>query len=244
MIQIKATGNWRRDPGKNHHGFWLLSPNIIYGKAMMIGRNRMEGKFIVLEGIDKSGKTTLSQSIFSKLVAMNMDVVLTHEPTEHIDEGLGILNNLDKDEYLILTAMFLRDRLWHNRIIEDNLKRKRIVICDRYTLSTMAYQGVFLKELFHDTESFYSWMTSTLSLSHIQPDLTIFIDFNSDMFRERFNSSGKLKIFEKADYLKSVYEIYKESVRRGLFSKEFLIIPGNSSMEKTLELSFKKIMEL
>ncbi|MGP6207533.1 dTMP kinase [Cuniculiplasma sp. SKW3] len=211
---------------------------------MKIGRNRMEGKFIVLEGIDKSGKTTLSQSIFSKLVSMNRDVVLTHEPTEHIDEGLHILNRLDKDESLILTAMFLRDRLWHNREIEDNLKRRRTVICDRYTLSTMAYQGVYLKEFFSDYQSFYKWMNSTLSISHIQPDLTIFIDFNSEMFKDRFNSSGKLKMFEKADYLKNVYEIYLESIKMGLFSKEFLMIPGNLSMEKTLELAMKKILEL
>ncbi|MCL4346197.1 MAG: dTMP kinase [Candidatus Thermoplasmatota archaeon] len=218
--------------------------NIINAIIMEIHRNIMKGKFIVLEGIDKSGKTTLSQSLFSRIGAMNMDVVLTHEPTEHIDDGLGILDKLDRDDYFILTAMFLRDRIAHNRMIEDDLKRNRIVICDRYSLSTMAYQGVFFRQRFENDDRFYQWMESTLSISHIQPDLTIFIDFDAEMFMNRNTSHGKLKMFEKEEYLRSVYAIYMQSIERKILSREFLIIPGNMSREDMEETALRKIMEL
>ncbi len=204
----------------------------------------MTGKFIVLEGIDKSGKTTLSRSIQEKLVENKKEVFYTHEPTEFFDSGLNIIDHLKRNEYLILTAMFMRDRLNHNGIIEEHLKMGKYVICDRYTLSTLAYQGVYFRDHFENEDEFFSWIGNFLNFSHMEPDLTIFIDFNEKMFTERRSEESDLIMFEKEEYLRDVYSLYNKAIERKLFSKSFKKIDGKLDREKILEIAMECIEKL
>ncbi len=204
----------------------------------------MTGKFIVLEGIDKSGKTTLSRSIKEKLAENKKDVFYTHEPTEFFDSGLNIIDHLKRNEYLILTAMFMRDRINHNRKIEEHLKMGKYVICDRYTLSTLAYQGVYFKDHFENEDEFFSWIGNFLNFSHMEPDLTIFIDFNEKMFMERRSEESDLIMFEKEEYLRDVYSLYNKAIERKMFSKSFKKIDGKLNREKILEIALECIEKL
>lgn len=105
----------------------------------------MSGKLIVLEGIDGSGKTTLSRGIAERLRALGLSVVVTKEPT---DGPLGrrireIAKHgratVSKEEELDL---FHRDREVHVReLVRPALERGAWVVQDRSFFSTVAYQG-------------------------------------------------------------------------------------------------------
>lgn len=200
------------------------------------------GKFIVIEGIDRSGKSTLAKNIAIDLKNRGKSVLLTHEPTSYFDSGLDILSKLKREDYLILLAMFIRDRIEHNRLILKSMNENDFVICDRYSLSSLAYQGVFLKEHFRDQDQFYRWIENVLSISHIDPDLTIFIDFDGKSFRQGDGEKRELEIFEENEYLKDVYNIYIEAIRRGIFSNPGRLIGGNGSKEEMLNEAMKEIL--
>ena len=102
------------------------------------------GLFIVLEGIDGSGKSEQSQRLASWLRELGHDVVLTREPT---DGAWGRRyrawargdSEADPDQVL---GFFVEDRREHvAALIRPALDRGAIVICDRYVASTLAYQA-------------------------------------------------------------------------------------------------------
>ncbi|MEW6775331.1 MAG: dTMP kinase, partial [Bdellovibrionota bacterium] len=103
------------------------------------------GKFIVLEGIDGSGKSTQARRLAGNLKAKGFSVVLTREPADSpAGERLRKLaregrKGVSKEEE---TRLFQEDRAWHCRnVIEPGLARGDTVVSDRYWYSTVAYQG-------------------------------------------------------------------------------------------------------
>ncbi len=177
----------------------------------------MAGKFIVIEGPDRSGKSTLSNSLNSVLENRGFKTYLTHEPTDFMDQGLNILKQIDRKQYFILLGMFLRDRNNHNEKILEMLGEDRIVICDRYSLSTLAYQGVYFKNHFSDPEEFIKWMETTLSICHLRPDMTLFLSLNDPLSRKVNELERKLTTFENGGYLEDVNRMYHEAIKRKIF---------------------------
>lgn len=121
-------------PGPEHKGDTTdKSPLLVQG-----------GLFIVFEGIDGTGKSTQLQLLAERLTRLGYDVVSTREPTDgsygikirelFIDRG-----TVSREEEL---ALFIADREQHvNEVITPALTKGCIVLCDRYYLSTVAYQG-------------------------------------------------------------------------------------------------------
>tara|TARA_Y100000589_G_scaffold299453_1_gene308887 strand:+ start:5314 stop:5943 length:630 start_codon:yes stop_codon:yes gene_type:complete len=112
----------------------------------------MEGKFIVIEGIDGSGKTTQIQEICdwlpnSGLIDKNIKLVKTREPGgTFLGEKIRdlILSNDENNQPSYLTELLLysADRAEHiSKIILPALREGNWVITDRFTGSTLAYQG-------------------------------------------------------------------------------------------------------
>lgn len=105
----------------------------------------MRGRFIVIEGIDGTGKSTLAQRLAEALRARGRDVLLTNEPTK-LPSGKLILERLT-DKSLKLTAhewlgMFVADRRMNiDTIVKPALERGTDVIQDRSFYSTLVYQG-------------------------------------------------------------------------------------------------------
>ena len=98
------------------------------------------GKWIVVEGIDGSGKTTQA-----KMLATKIDAFYTYEPGDSL-VGEDVRNVLLKSEKTLhpLTEVFLlqADRVEHlQKIIIPKLEEGKNVVCDRYVGSTFAYQG-------------------------------------------------------------------------------------------------------
>ena len=99
---------------------------------------------IVFEGIEAAGKTTQAHKLLSLFLKNNVDCVFTKEPggTEIGESIKDILFN-NYPTPLTDLFLFLADRSQHiNDIINPALQNNKIVICDRFSLSTLAYQSM------------------------------------------------------------------------------------------------------
>ena len=143
------------------------------------------GLFLVFEGIDGAGKSRQMDYTAEWLVAKGRAVTVTREPGgTAIGAKIRSLlldpnnKNLDPQTELFLYAA---DRAQHiQEIIMPDLNRGNIVLCDRFTLSTVAYQGygrgldkTMIQEL------------NRLATQGLEPDLTLVLDLEPQQARER-----------------------------------------------------------
>ena len=106
----------------------------------------MTGKFITFEGIDGSGKTTISREVYKLLQKKNKDIILTREPTDTW-RGEMITKAIEENCHPLTIALtFMADRNEHVIQIRKWLEKKSIVLCDRYMDSTFAYQTTQLSQ--------------------------------------------------------------------------------------------------
>lgn len=139
--------------------------------------------FIVLEGIDGSGKTTQLNKI-KEYVAKefpNKDIIFTREPgglDNHIGEELRevILNN-EMDDYT-RALLYAASRYEHQLKIKEWIADNKIVICDRYIYSSLAYNSNNISE-----------MNEILNINRyndiIKPNAILFYRINMDTYNER-----------------------------------------------------------
>ncbi|GAI20202.1 unnamed protein product [marine sediment metagenome] len=136
----------------------------------------MTGFFITFEGIDFCGKTTQAKKLTNYLREKGYEVVQVREPGgERISEKIRkILLSEENREITHTTELLLylasRAQLTQ-RVIAPSLKQKKIVICDRYSDSTLAYQG-YGRGL---NKSMIKYLNQ-VSSSGLCPDLTILLD--------------------------------------------------------------------
>jgi len=164
-----------------------------------------KGKFIVIEGIDGSGKSTLCLKISEKLQKIGIPVFLTYEPSTSV-YGKELRESFIKKERPGIQKeleLFTLDRKEHiKNEINPALNKGITVICDRYYFSTMAYQGA----LGADPQKIRQENESLFPI----PDLVIMLVINPDdaILRITKNRGEKPNNFEKIDYLKKVSKIF------------------------------------
>ena len=170
----------------------------------------MKGKFITLEGIEGSGKSTNLESIKSVLDQKKIEYVITREP------GGGPLGShlrkllLDKDRSIspsVEMLLMMADRKDHvDNLINPNLNKGICVISDRYLDSTIAYQGGG-RQL--DTDLINS-LSVTLKLP--TPDLTLLFDLPVDVALQRAAERSELDRFEREpeDFHSRIRDSYLE----------------------------------
>lgn len=161
----------------------------------------MRGRFIVLEGIDGAGKSTLARSLAERL-SDSADVVLTAEPSEgYVGDALRRAGG-EESHPLLESLLFVADRAHHTHAIEGWLEEGMTVICDRYYASTLAYQTASLGE------GMRPWLRELNDKVAIKPDLTLLLDIDPDGGMGRVNSRGESSKFEKTEYLREVRRQY------------------------------------
>jgi dTMP kinase len=131
-------------------------------------------RFVVLEGIDGSGTTTQCARLAAILRGRGLDVHETREPSDGAIGKLtrSLLGAHAKTDAQTLALLFAADRLDHVvREIEPALARGATVLCDRYVLSSWAYQSL-------DCE--LAWVR-TLNERARWPDLTILLDVDAEV---------------------------------------------------------------
>lgn len=195
------------------------------------------GAFIVLEGIDGTGKTTVCKSAAKTLCSEGYDSEITFEPT---DTGIGAFirsgaagNTSQRAESLL----FIADRYEHTKVILQKIKAEKIVLCDRYYASTIAYQSA----VFEGDSADEGWLES-LSEPFINiPDVVILLDMDPADALARVDSRGEMESkFEELHFLEQVRNRYRELADR----YNFKIVDASQSKEEVLADVMKIIREV
>lgn len=133
----------------------------------------LPGLFIVFEGIERSGKSTLSRAVYSALKSKGYDVVATREPGA---TPLGVILRQEAlsaaHDPVTEALLFAADRASHtNEVLVPALAAGSIVLCDRFEASSIAYQGSWRglgEQTIRDLSRFAS--------NGLQADITIWLD--------------------------------------------------------------------
>jgi dTMP kinase len=191
-----------------------------------------KGIFIVIEGLDGSGKTTQA-NLLAKELEQNHKIFLTAEPSRgktgtFIREGC-----LYEDKRLPTEAealLFAADRIEHMyNEVKPALDENKLVICDRYIYSSLAYQGSGGLSL--------EWI-KTINARALQPDFSIFIDVSPEKVIERLQR--KKSVMETLETQTKVREVYLKFVAKG----ELVRIDGDKPTEAVAKELYGKVSEV
>lgn len=188
--------------------------------------------FISIEGCDGSGKTTQARILQQTLIQKGKEVILTKEPggSKFGDMIRDILLSSEiydsMTEFLLLSAA----RRDHILQIKQHLAAKRIVITDRFSDSSIAYQG-YAKGL--DISQIE--LITKIITENFMPDITILLDVNLDIMQSRMKKSIDHKTFydmKGVDFHKKVKDGFLSIAER--YPKRIIIVDANRSV---LEIS-------
>ncbi len=186
--------------------------------------------FIVFEGIDGSGKTTIAKKIAERLEEEGKKVYLTEEPTKTW-LGEAVRRGIEEEKNPYTQALlFFADRAEHVKDMKKKLQEGYIVISDRYVYSTYAYQGAQLYEIMEFEETM-EWFKNIYKPMQLDPDLVFYIDIWPEEGISRIYGREKKEKFEKVEFLNRVREIYT------LLSEEygFVKIDGMRPLKEVYE---------
>ncbi|MDY0210480.1 MAG: dTMP kinase [Acholeplasma sp.] len=189
--------------------------------------------FITFEGGEGSGKTTLIQALKGFLMANEVDVITTREPGGSMiaEKIRQIILDLDNEGIKAKTEalLFAASRIQHlEEVIIPALKDHKIVLCDRYIDSSLAYQG-YARGLGVDAVL----NVNTFALEYM-PDITFYIDQAPEVGMSRIQSRVNNRLdLEKLDFHHKVREGYLALSKR--YDKRYIIINGNQSIEGVIE---------
>ena len=180
--------------------------------------------FVTFEGIDGSGKTTVSRLVTESLRAKGSTVYLTSEPTKTWLGDAVRHAYVDDVGAIAESFLFLADRAAHLTDIRTHLRKGELVLCDRYADSTYAYQGARLDGLLNDPIRFLQRASESWTL---RPDLTILLRIPAELARKRIEGRPNLIRFEDVAFLKKVAANYDRLAR----SRRFIVLDGTRSAE-------------
>lgn len=205
----------------------------------------MAGRFIVLEGLDGSGKSTQIARLAQSLRARGRRVHCTAEPTDSATGGLirDTLRGNCRRSGAELGALFLTDRIAHNVNpvwgFQRLLKEDWDVICDRYYYSSFAYQG-----LSTDLE----WvMDMNLKCPEIgKPDLCVFLDVDYKKCKERLDRDrASLEIFEQdPEQMNATRQLFFSVFQRLEGRENIQIVDANDTPDQVAAKIFALVEQL
>ena len=203
--------------------------------------------FITIEGPEGSGKTTAVDTAVKELEKMGYQIVRTREPggtpiAEQIRNVILDKNNVAMDQrteallYAASRRQHLVEKVW------PALKEGKIVICDRYLDSSLAYQGGARGLGIDNILSVNNFATEGTF-----PDLTLLFDLQPELGLARIAANSNREVnrldLEKLDFHRKVRETFLELARR--YPERFVVIDASQSKEevakKTLEVMLSRI---
>lgn len=182
----------------------------------------LRGIFITVEGLDGSGLTTQADLLRGALEDEGRETFLTKEPSEGpagslIRLALAKRLGLDEETMALLFAADRTDHL-HTEIL-PRLRSGFVVICDRYYLSTYAYQAIDLE---------IDWLKAINSRA-MRPDLTIFLDVPPEVCERRMKKQRwHVELYEEVSVLTEVRANYLRAVKELQMRGESIeVVDGN-----------------
>ena len=204
--------------------------------------------FVTFEGIEGSGKSYQCRKLHKELRKKNLSVILTREPggtksaekiRKVILEDYFASDSKEKFSKYTDTLLYLAARNEHvQNIIRPAISKKKIVICDRFIDSTLAYQ-VFGKGVSKNlVDSIHKFV-----LGSIKPDLTFVLKINISKALRRLKKRKKKNRYDKFSknfYIKvqnAFIKIAKKNTRR------YCIVDNSEDSTKTERIIFDKFMQ-
>lgn len=191
--------------------------------------------FITFEGPDGSGKTTISKLVFEKLSQLGYKSLYTREPggigiSESIRDIILDVKNINMD---IRTEALLYAASRRQHLVEKiipALNDKKLVICDRFIDSSLAYQGfarrIGVEEVLQINE---------FAIEGRFPDITIFLDISAQEGLNRIeNRSHKDRLdLESIDFHNRVYEGYQLVLNK--YKDRMIVINAEKSIQAIVD---------
>jgi dTMP kinase len=200
------------------------------------------GLFITFEGGEGCGKSTQSRLLLKKLEQQNVPVVLTHEPG-----GTTLGNELRKTlkrkgdssispqaELFLLAAS--RAQLV-TEVIRPALEEGKVVVCDRFTHSTMVYQGYGRGLDFTAIK-----MVNNMATRYLNPDLIIFLDISPEQGLARKQSLKDRFELEDLSFHRRVREGYLKMAAAE--PDRWLVIDASLPKGKIAEIIWDRVSQL
>jgi len=189
------------------------------------------GAFIVIEGLDGSGKTTQAKLLVQGLQTSHKAVYTTEPSCGQIGSFLRerCLYEEKRLDSAVEALLFAADRVEHvqNEVVPA-LNEGKLVVSDRYVYSSLAYQGSAGLNI--------DWIAA-INKHALKPDLAVFIDVAPEIVLKRLNR--KKSIMETLETQKKVREIYLKFVANG----ELVRIDGDIPINEVSEALHTRVLK-
>lgn len=193
--------------------------------------NKNPAKFIALEGIDGSGKSTQTPLVVKALEQRSINAIQTKEPTSG---PIGkfvyeIFWEKHQVEPAAIQHLLVADRVEHHKEIISHLSQGKAVVTDRYFWSGVAYGIMDIGEV----PDYLMTAFSILSFYHrfTLPDITFYLDIDVDTAYDRVLQSGKKKeIYKNRIRMIETKKAYEFLLQR--FPEQFVRIDSSQSIEQ------------
>lgn len=200
----------------------------------------MDARFITFEGLDGSGKSTQLRLVTEWLNGICLSPLVTHEPggtaLGEAIRGLFLDPRWSSMDGIVETLLVFASRRQHMlEVIQPALAAGRVVLCDRFTDSTVAYQGWGGGAAMETIEAVQRQATGGF-----EPDLTLFFDLPPEMARERRRGSSHKPVDSADRFDAEELEFYRR-VREGYLDlrrshpRRFRLIDSSGSKEETAD---------
>ena len=194
-----------------------------------------QGLFITLEGIEGVGKTTQVDYVAESFRRKNRTVTITREPGgtsvgEAIREILLQGKDLDICDETELLLIFAARAQHLRRIIEPALARSEVVICDRFTDASLAYQGGGRGIERARIHQLISWLDGC-----VKPELTLLLDAPVETGLARAGRRGELDRFESetVEFFESIRQAYLDLAKEE--PKRLVVIDASLGFDEVQE---------
>ena len=195
-------------------------------------------KFITFEGIDACGKTTQIELLSEYLNSIKEENIIVREPggTSISEEIRKILLDEKNDiSSYTETLLFLSSRSQLiNEVIKKNINKRKFILCDRFTDSTLAYQGYGRGLDIGLLNSLNDFATE-----NIKPDITFILDVSTEQSSERMNKRDIDRMEQSGiDFLNRVKEGYVKIAQQN--KTRYVLL---DCLDKSIELIKNEIIE-
>jgi len=190
------------------------------------------GTYVVIEGIDGTGKTELAARLVPPLLARGHSISSFREPTDKFLRGE--FARLSKIDSFAAALCYTVDRAMLRPGIERALDMGDIVLQDRSFYSTLAYQYPGLSpESWREVERIVRDLA-------IEPDLVLYLDAPIDVAIQRVAASGQRDAFEDEPYLERVRRKFEQMFQ----PPKWVRINASGGPERTLEQAMNALLAL
>jgi dTMP kinase len=203
------------------------------------------GIFISFEGIDGAGKSSHVQAVADAFSKAKRQVVLTREPggtplAEKLRD-MVLHDNMDPLSEVLLMFAARRDHL--QQVIEPALARGDVVVCDRFTDATFAYQGAGRGFDLSVLKQLELWVQSLPNGGVRQPDLTLWFSLDPSIAAERLSNARVPDRFEAqpAAFFAKVHQGYTDRLQAD--TERFARIDASASLEQVREQVMRVLHE-